>query len=169
MGWQGKDPSTDFRYGISHFEYLSPSNFLSLKSFSFHVIACIWHMSYHVRGGGFISLENLLYFARNFPVWSHTLSRTLFCSANACSFVCGTFNLVVLSFKWIYIHGTYASYSFVWTWTISLSGSVITLESCNWFKWPDKHLGTLQFPHYEKNIHVLGNWYMKMIVDLLLD
>ncbi|KAL6560397.1 hypothetical protein OROGR_003956 [Orobanche gracilis] len=31
MGWQGKDPSTDF------------------------------------RGGGFISLENLLYFARNFP------------------------------------------------------------------------------------------------------
>jgi hypothetical protein len=32
MGWQGKDPSTDF------------------------------------RGGGFISLENLLYFARKFPV-----------------------------------------------------------------------------------------------------
>ncbi|GKA53719.1 ELMO domain-containing protein A-like protein isoform X1 [Tanacetum coccineum] len=32
MGWQGKDPSTDF------------------------------------RGGGFISLENLLFFARNFPV-----------------------------------------------------------------------------------------------------
>lgn len=32
MGWQGKDPSTDF------------------------------------RGGGYISLENLLYFARNFPV-----------------------------------------------------------------------------------------------------
>ncbi|MFS7902839.1 putative ELMO domain-containing protein [Helianthus anomalus] len=31
MGWQGKDPSTDF------------------------------------RGGGFISLENLLYLARNFP------------------------------------------------------------------------------------------------------
>ncbi|KAG9147448.1 hypothetical protein Leryth_024929 [Lithospermum erythrorhizon] len=31
MGWQGKDPSTDF------------------------------------RGGGFISLENLLYFARMFP------------------------------------------------------------------------------------------------------
>ncbi|XP_057805485.1 uncharacterized protein LOC131020587 isoform X2 [Salvia miltiorrhiza] len=31
MGWQGKDPSTDF------------------------------------RGGGFVSLENLLYFARNFP------------------------------------------------------------------------------------------------------
>ncbi|PWZ20592.1 ELMO domain-containing protein A [Zea mays] len=31
MGWQGKDPSTDF------------------------------------RGGGFISLENLLYFARNYP------------------------------------------------------------------------------------------------------
>uniref|UniRef100_A0A453CKF5 ELMO domain-containing protein n=2 Tax=Aegilops tauschii subsp. strangulata TaxID=200361 RepID=A0A453CKF5_AEGTS len=31
MGWQGKDPSTDF------------------------------------RGGGFISLENLLYFAKNYP------------------------------------------------------------------------------------------------------
>jgi len=32
MGWQGKDPSTDF------------------------------------RGGGFISLENLLFFAKTFPV-----------------------------------------------------------------------------------------------------
>ncbi|XP_014626627.1 ELMO domain-containing protein A-like isoform X2 [Glycine soja] len=36
MGWQGKDPSTDF------------------------------------RGGGFISLENLLFFARNFPVLPDT-------------------------------------------------------------------------------------------------
>ncbi|GFQ02810.1 elmo domain-containing protein 2 [Phtheirospermum japonicum] len=38
MGWQGKDPSTDF------------------------------------RGGGFISLGNLLYFARNFPVCLCSLS-----------------------------------------------------------------------------------------------
>ncbi|KAF3667713.1 hypothetical protein FXO37_09893 [Capsicum annuum] len=47
MGWQGKDPSTDF------------------------------------RGAGFISLENLLYFARNFPVayimppWGEALPQTL--------------------------------------------------------------------------------------------
>ncbi|XP_051122604.1 uncharacterized protein LOC127245645 [Andrographis paniculata] len=47
MGWQGKDPSTDF------------------------------------RGGGFISLENLLYFARNFPtsfqdlLWKKEGSRAL--------------------------------------------------------------------------------------------
>ncbi|KAL3833055.1 hypothetical protein ACJIZ3_007791 [Penstemon smallii] len=39
MGWQGKDPSTDF------------------------------------RGGGFISLENLLYFARNFPQSFQSLLR----------------------------------------------------------------------------------------------
>ncbi|CAA0842451.1 ELMO/CED-12 family protein [Striga hermonthica] len=39
MGWQGKDPSTDF------------------------------------RGGGFISLENLLYFARNFPKSFQVLLR----------------------------------------------------------------------------------------------
>ncbi|XP_024012868.1 ELMO domain-containing protein A isoform X2 [Eutrema salsugineum] len=39
MGWQGKDPSTDF------------------------------------RGGGFISLENLLYLARNFPKAFHDLLR----------------------------------------------------------------------------------------------
>ncbi|XP_051146726.1 uncharacterized protein LOC127262165 isoform X3 [Andrographis paniculata] len=39
MGWQGKDPSTDF------------------------------------RGGGFISLENLLYFAKNFPKSFHDLLR----------------------------------------------------------------------------------------------
>ncbi|PHT70168.1 hypothetical protein T459_25272 [Capsicum annuum] len=49
MGWQGKDPSTDF------------------------------------RGGGFISLENLLYFARNFPIcplsslflWENAMSNFL--------------------------------------------------------------------------------------------
>ncbi|KAL0289838.1 UNVERIFIED_CONTAM: ELMO domain-containing protein A [Sesamum calycinum] len=47
MGWQGKDPSTDF------------------------------------RGGGFISLENLLYFARNFPksfqelLWKQEGDRSL--------------------------------------------------------------------------------------------
>lgn len=39
MGWQGKDPSTDF------------------------------------RGGGFISLENLLFFARNFPKFFQDLLR----------------------------------------------------------------------------------------------
>ncbi|KAJ4952588.1 hypothetical protein NE237_029420 [Protea cynaroides] len=39
MGWQGKDPSTDF------------------------------------RGGGFISLENLLFFARNYPKSFHSLLR----------------------------------------------------------------------------------------------
>ncbi|KAG9454436.1 hypothetical protein H6P81_007340 [Aristolochia fimbriata] len=39
MGWQGKDPSTDF------------------------------------RGGGFISLENLLYFAKNYPKAFHDLLR----------------------------------------------------------------------------------------------
>lgn len=41
MGWQGKDPSSDF------------------------------------RGGGFISLENLLYFARNFPKAFQDLLRKL--------------------------------------------------------------------------------------------
>ncbi|XP_064950392.1 uncharacterized protein LOC135603632 isoform X2 [Musa acuminata AAA Group] len=39
MGWQGKDPSTDF------------------------------------RGGGFISLENLLFFAKNYPKSFHALLR----------------------------------------------------------------------------------------------
>ncbi|KAG8391498.1 hypothetical protein BUALT_Bualt01G0194000 [Buddleja alternifolia] len=46
MGWQGKDPSTDF------------------------------------RGGGFISLENLLYFARNFPVCSVSLVNLSFRSVS---------------------------------------------------------------------------------------
>ncbi|AQK45252.1 ELMO/CED-12 family protein [Zea mays] len=41
MGWQGKDPSTDF------------------------------------RGGGFISLENLLYFSRNYPVSTNYLTQLL--------------------------------------------------------------------------------------------
>uniref|UniRef100_A0A8R7PTM6 ELMO domain-containing protein n=1 Tax=Triticum urartu TaxID=4572 RepID=A0A8R7PTM6_TRIUA len=41
MGWQGKDPSTDF------------------------------------RGGGFISLENLLYFAKNYLVTTISLTEVL--------------------------------------------------------------------------------------------
>ncbi|KAG6534270.1 hypothetical protein ZIOFF_008156 [Zingiber officinale] len=41
MGWQGKDPSTDFR------------------NYHLSVTCC--------RGGGFISVENLLFFARNYP------------------------------------------------------------------------------------------------------
>lgn len=59
MGWQGKDPSTDFRYaGFSLLFYC-----LSLQDFCSNL-----YMDLSGRGGGFISLENLLFFARNYPV-----------------------------------------------------------------------------------------------------
>ncbi|XP_047254114.1 uncharacterized protein LOC107845892 isoform X1 [Capsicum annuum] len=65
MGWQGKDPSTDF------------------------------------RGGGFISLENLLYFARNFPIcplsslflWENAMSNFLSICMHAGS-------MRVIKFEW---------------------------------------------------------------------
>ncbi|KAF8768759.1 hypothetical protein HU200_007319 [Digitaria exilis] len=66
MGWQGKDPSTDFRYStFSHVPVVS-RYLLSAVSFSLlreYDPLVFWHY----RGGGFISLENLLYFARNYP------------------------------------------------------------------------------------------------------
>lgn len=68
MGWQGKDPSTDFRCrNLFFFSY-------SIDSFKIYFqLHCISQVSlnscgFSGRGGGYISLENLLYFARNFPV-----------------------------------------------------------------------------------------------------
>lgn len=58
MGWQGKDPSTDFRYATYHFIVII-LRFSPLQ---------LTHITTPGRGGGFISLENLLYFARSFPV-----------------------------------------------------------------------------------------------------
>lgn len=59
MGWQGSDPSTDFRYmGKCIFDSHS----------SFVVSACAKILSIMSRGGGFISLENLIYFAKTYPV-----------------------------------------------------------------------------------------------------
>lgn len=62
MGWQGKDPSTDFRFKADF-----PRHFLLIFIFCcFHPLWLTGAVSF--RGGGFISLENLLYFARNFQV-----------------------------------------------------------------------------------------------------
>lgn len=64
MGWQGKDPSTDFRLDL-----FSLNPLVHLFFNLFHIVAYNLHMTYYYdRGGGFISLENLLYFAGNFPV-----------------------------------------------------------------------------------------------------
>ena len=82
MGWQGKDPSTDFRSFI-------PSSFQhSLKKKTFAVqqtirLIYIFGMCKHMfcwtyRGGGFISLENLLYFSRNYPVSTNYLTQLPF-------------------------------------------------------------------------------------------
>ncbi|KAM0934912.1 putative ELMO domain-containing protein [Dioscorea sansibarensis] len=56
MGWQGRDPSTDFRVKVSI------NSFISFISVSHHVqLICLFN-----RGAGFISLENLLFFAKTF-------------------------------------------------------------------------------------------------------
>ena len=60
MGWQGKDPSTDFRYSSVHL--FGRFFFLSMLLSAYFAMLD--------RGGGFISLENLLFFARNFRVCS---------------------------------------------------------------------------------------------------
>lgn len=68
MGWQGKDPSTDFRYSNTPlpltFFFFWQGGFFQLHFCYFILLLLI----VSCRGGGFISLENLLYFARNFPV-----------------------------------------------------------------------------------------------------
>jgi ELMO domain-containing protein len=61
MGWQGNDPSTDFRYNCT----TSMRAILISISCSFQLILCEF---ISCRGGGFISLENLIYFAQNYPV-----------------------------------------------------------------------------------------------------
>lgn len=66
MGWQGKDPSTDFRYV-----------FLSFYFLRLHILPLLHFRltnGFYDRGGGYISLENLLYFARNFPVFQLLLN-----------------------------------------------------------------------------------------------
>lgn len=68
MGWQGKDPSTDFRYNTDFPRHLCYSYFLQLSSLTYSASG---------RGGGFISLENLLYFARNFQVYLYTIYKRL--------------------------------------------------------------------------------------------
>ncbi|KAJ3706965.1 hypothetical protein LUZ61_010670 [Rhynchospora tenuis] len=75
MGWQGKDPSTDFRslsLSLSHTHTHTHTHthnthalycyFNPYKTLKFAFLLC-----WHCRGGGFISLENLLFFAKNFP------------------------------------------------------------------------------------------------------
>lgn len=77
MGWQGKDPSTDFRYISTSLRPEKKRRYSRAYSTSFWLISrfCLlqsWVVfklfDWFCRGGGFISLENLLYFARNFPV-----------------------------------------------------------------------------------------------------
>lgn len=70
MGWQGKDPSTDFRYSISPFYFL---RLPILHLLDFHLTN-----RFSDRGGGYISLENLLYFSRNFPVCQLLLNSISF-------------------------------------------------------------------------------------------
>lgn len=74
MGWQGRDPSTDFRFHFHLFLHCSAPKFSF--SFFFHFVLAF---SYVVslddlpdRGAGFISLENLLFFAKTFSVNSQT-------------------------------------------------------------------------------------------------
>nr|GFA52841.1 hypothetical protein [Tanacetum cinerariifolium] len=117
MGWQGKDPSTDFRgvHGVGIYPF-EPVSYTALQCFEHclqrlqnrleiaydssiprhqEALRALWKASFpeeelhdliseqwkemgwqgkdpstDFRGGGFISLENLLYFARNFPVLS---------------------------------------------------------------------------------------------------
>ena len=59
MGWQGKDPSTDFRCALPSLLIVN-----IIRLIHIHLTDC-WASG---RGGGFISLENLLYFAKRFPV-----------------------------------------------------------------------------------------------------
>jgi len=71
MGWQGRDPSTDFRL------YLCLSSYHPLLIFL--CCFCSWHVHFFWtnfvnRGAGFISLENLLFFAKTFSVRFWTIS-----------------------------------------------------------------------------------------------
>ncbi|KAE8707880.1 ELMO/CED-12 family protein isoform 3 [Hibiscus syriacus] len=62
MGWQGPEPSTDFRYAkdFSLTVYLPPFSHPD-------VYACSWLFHCCSKGGGFISLENLIFFAKKYP------------------------------------------------------------------------------------------------------
>lgn len=140
MGWQGKDPSTDFRLDLFSLKPLVHFYFFLIF---FHIVAYNLHMTYYYdRGGGFISLENLLYFAGNFPVWSHTQPPHFISSvsAHACMLMyivwallfCGT---PFLSNKMaIYIRSsTFSCMLLIPVYELDLCyGSVITWESCNW-------------------------------------
>lgn len=85
MGWQGKDPSTDFRCNIVWlFFYIFESFFILCSSLKLMRADCF------DRGGGFISLENLLFFAKNFPVLCQIFTKPLYfcfcclCMKNLC-------------------------------------------------------------------------------------
>ena len=62
MGWQGRDPSTDFRLF-----FLTACHLLSISGvIVFTYLAARFFLVN--RGAGFISLENLLFFAKTFSV-----------------------------------------------------------------------------------------------------
>lgn len=59
MGWQGSDPSTDFRWMFSRLKSIET---ICMSCLLAHILVT------HFRGGGFISLENLIFFAMTYPV-----------------------------------------------------------------------------------------------------
>lgn len=73
MGWQGPDPSTDFRWHIIH---VVISWILDVK---FNIVILVFF-----RSGGFISLENLIFFAENYPVTFICLLMILFPFSEKC-------------------------------------------------------------------------------------
>ncbi|KAK2993237.1 hypothetical protein RJ640_015716 [Escallonia rubra] len=80
MGWQGPNPSTDFRYCSANFMSSDACNthaYATILSFS---LAMLGYVTYKYslspgnnRGCGVLSLENLLFFARTYPASFHRL------------------------------------------------------------------------------------------------
>lgn len=72
--WVGKEKIPLQTSGI-HFisviflhDFIGKLNGCFILVFLYFLFVCVLIYSFSLRGGGFISLENLLYFARNFPV-----------------------------------------------------------------------------------------------------
>ena len=63
MGWQGSDPSTDFRSFLQTLFFLHPCFRIALLDYVMPYFLVFQH-----RGGGYLSLENLLFFAKRYPV-----------------------------------------------------------------------------------------------------
>ena len=57
MGWQGTDPSTDFRYTLVQIWIFFITSHFTDDGFR----------KWFCRGGGYVSLENLIFFAKTYP------------------------------------------------------------------------------------------------------